>query len=344
MQTNIHITGIQSVLTHASPQTARLPRFSGILTDFWERRAQDILFSEVDIPVANLHKTWNNLKILQLSDLHFTPNYDSERFRQKILKRIDTVKPDIIVFTGDLVHNGQKAFAIAREFLPQLKAPLGVYAVMGNHDYWDTIRRPWERLLDRQPERGMAVRKLLTECGLTVLNNETACIERDGQCLWLTGVDDTTFRKDNVQQAFSTRLAENGKAAHTFTKAPAEPHIALCHNPEGFDRIRAQKQLPDMTLSGHTHGGHYDIRWLEPLRNFVTQTFFHYNKGLYIQPATHTENRGKDARLYVTTGLARNTVYTPFEQNILGRFLFQELPPGRINTTCEIPVYTLKKA
>ena len=112
--------------------------------------------------------------------------------------------------------------------LKDLRAPLGVYAVLGNHDWW----------LD-----GERVRRALESTGVRVLENDAARIEKDGRAFWLAGLADLWTRKPDIEATLA-KVTDDA------------PVIALTHNPDLFPRIPPRVIL---TLAGHTHGGQVNL-------------------------------------------------------------------------------------
>lgn len=92
-----------------------------------------------DIPVENLPTGFEKVKIVQISDLHFS-SYTSQPFLDRILAKIKEVSPDIIVFTGDLLcYSEMPEQSNISNFLSSLSAPLGCFAIFGNHDYSEYV-------------------------------------------------------------------------------------------------------------------------------------------------------------------------------------------------------------
>jgi predicted MPP superfamily phosphohydrolase len=169
------------------------------------------------------------LKIAIIADLHAgAPYIDEAKIRQVVEQTLET-KPDIILLLGDyVIHNvvgGRPIpFATVASLLGALKAPLGVYAVLGNHDWW---------------ENPVSIASLLTKAGITVIDDRAMSIVRNGQRFFLVGLSD--FYQGVHDVAYALRGMPAG-------------HKALCitHTPDIFP------VLPDaclLTLAGHTHGG-----------------------------------------------------------------------------------------
>lgn len=172
----------------------------------------------------------SDLKIAVLSDIHAGGWAIDDRKIRLIVERTNQLQPDLIVILGDFVHGDGRRdpHAVAPEvFAPALKdfrAPLGVYSVLGNHDWWYD---------------GERVRSALEANGIKVLENEVARIEARGTSFWLAGLADLWTRRQRVEE--------------TIAGIPqGETVIALTHNPDIFPIL---PQRVPLLIAGHTHGG-----------------------------------------------------------------------------------------
>ena len=185
----------------------------------------------VTIPVAGLPEGWHGARIVQLSDLHAGRHITRERL-QAIARRASRLKPDLLVVTGDIVHNSPAFARQAAEAIASIPAPYGVYACLGNHDFW------------AGPD---AVEGELERAGVRVLRNRGVLLERSGDGLWLCGVDDPWSGR------FDLRAALRGRPQGAAT-------VLLSHQPNTWQR--AQDLGVELQLSGHTHGGQVALLWL----------------------------------------------------------------------------------
>jgi predicted MPP superfamily phosphohydrolase len=142
--------------------------------------------------------------------------------------------PDLVVLTGDFV-SFQHAIPDVAAVLRGLRAPLGVYAVAGNHDYWEGVDD---------------VRNALALCDIPLLMNEHRRLSWNGADLWLVGVDDIWDGSVSASDAL------RGVPPGAFT-------LLLAHAPDYADE--AARHGFDVQLSGHTHGGHIRLPLLGPL-------------------------------------------------------------------------------
>lgn len=183
------------------------------------------------IHLPKLAPCFEGLRLVQLSDIHHSSFLDEEEIAAAA-REANALEPDLIVLTGDYISHSRQYIAGCARALGNLRAPLGVYAVLGNHDHWT----------DAEMMAGA-----LTEAGIRVLVNESIALARDGGRLWLAGVDDLMVERDDLKSALAGTEAN-------------EARILLSHNP-AIIREAARAGV-DLVLSGHTHGGQINWRLL----------------------------------------------------------------------------------
>jgi predicted MPP superfamily phosphohydrolase len=196
----------------------------------------------VEIPVAGLPRGWWGARIVQLSDLHAGRHVTAQRLRG-IARRAARLSPDVLVVTGDIVHNSPAFARQAAEAIATVKAPFGTYAILGNHDFWAGAD---------------AVEKALENEGIQVLRNRGVTLRRGGDDLWLCGVDDPWSGRFDLAAA----LRDRPQGAAT---------VLLSHQPNTWPV--AQRAGVQLQLSGHTHGGQVAMLWLHrslSLARFIT--------------------------------------------------------------------------
>ena len=219
---------------------------------------------ERDLRVPGLDARLDGLRIAQLSDLHvgtLTP----KSWAMAWVRAANGRAPDLAVVTGDMVTSGTHYHADIAEALGALRAKLGVFVSMGNHDYFG---------------EGEPLVSLLREGGVSVLRNEGRIIERGGASLWLAAVDDRWTRRDDLALALRGR-------------PEGVPTVLLAHDPEGFDQ--AADAGVEVVLSGHTHGGQIAVpflyRRLSPARIAHRYNVEFYRRGrstLFVHPGLGT--------------------------------------------------------
>ena len=201
---------------------------AGAALGIWQLRAEQHSFGSEDWP-----RNLSGLRIAHLSDLHLGPIYSRSVLR-RALQKAASFQPHLICLTGDFVHT-LTSLPILRAMLKDLSAPLGVYACLGNHDYWDDPA---------------AIALALDELGVTVLVNEHRTIEYQGARFALAGVADPWQSNADLDTALEG--------------APADlPVVLLAHGPD-FIRAAAKRQVV-LQLSGHSHAGHINLPWLGPI-------------------------------------------------------------------------------
>ena len=176
----------------------------------------------------------NGLKITAISDLHIGANFMTLDKLGEVVERCNQQQADLIILLGDYVTNDHDSgeAVIAPELfattLQKLRAPQGVFAVLGNHDWWFS---------------GAKTRRAIENAGIRVLENEAVQLKYRGHPYWLAGIGDHFTKHHNVP----------GTLAAVTDDAPV---IALTHSPDLFP------ELPDrivLTLAGHTHGGQVNL-------------------------------------------------------------------------------------
>jgi predicted MPP superfamily phosphohydrolase len=195
--------------------------------------------NRIAMPVRGLAAPFRGLKIAHLTDFHYGPHLPSG-YLEGALERARAERPDVIALTGDFIDRGPKHVARAAKLFRGLSAPLGVFAVLGNHDF--SVHNA--RGVRRHPRLEREVSDALGAEGVTVLRNQAVRFERDGAGLVVAGIDDLWSRECDPRAAFCDQC-------------PETPRVVLAHNPqsvEEFDTHRA-----DLVLSGHTHGGQIDL-------------------------------------------------------------------------------------
>jgi predicted MPP superfamily phosphohydrolase len=199
-----------------------------------------LVVNEVPMTLTGWPPDFNNLKIAIISDLHVGSPYINAKKLEQVVATINKTQPDLIVILGDFViqdvvgGNFVEPEVIAAS-LKSLHAPLGVFAVLGNHDWY----------LD-----GLRVKRALEAVGIRVLENDVQEVRRNEQSIWLAGIGDLWTGHTEIQS--------------TLRKIPPKQNVVvLTHNPDIFPELPAEISL---TLAGHTHGGQVNIPLLGRLQ------------------------------------------------------------------------------
>lgn len=200
---------------------------------------------KVKVQLPKLPPSFNGLKIVQISDIHAGSFYDKEAVNRGIDMILEQ-KPDLILFTGDLVNDSADEMDNYKDIFSRLEAPLGVYSVLGNHDYGDY--RSW----DNNEDKAANLRRLKdthAEMGWRLLLDEHVYLEREGEKICLIGVE-------NWGKGF--HQIGDLAAAHNGSDAPVK--LLMSHDPTHWDEeVKRNYNDIDITFSGHTHGAQMGI-------------------------------------------------------------------------------------
>ena len=235
----------------------------------------------VKLRFNNLPQAFKGLKIVHISDIHsgsFTDKAAVNRGVDKILKE----EPDLIVFTGDLVNNKATEMEGYKDVFARLKAPLGVYATLGNHDYGDYSN--WESPHAKHANLEK-LKSVHAEMGWRLLLDENLPLHKDGDTIGLIGVQNISGKR-NFHSYGNLSKAMQGADQYPFK-------ILLSHDPSHWDKeVNTKFKDIDLTLSGHTHGMQFGVeipwfRW-SPVKYVYKQWSGLYEEG--------------DQRLYVNRG------------------------------------------
>ncbi len=208
---------------------------AGAAVDALAIEPHGFMVTRYDLPIANLPGAWEGIRIAQLTDIHVGP-YSSLDDARRIVQMSNDLKQDIVILTGDYVSRAKAISHALVEVLRNLRAKIGKFAVLGNHDYWADAKR-------------MLI--ALTSTGIVMLTNRHHVLTRRGRRLCLAGVDDLMAGRPDLQAALSG--APEGV-----------PRILLCHNPDYADRMPHSPKV-DFMICGHTHGGQVKLPLYGPL-------------------------------------------------------------------------------
>ncbi len=179
----------------------------------------------VAVLIHNLPSALEGLTIAHLSDFHLSPEVQPEHVAQAVALA-NAQKPDLVALTGDFVTYGLEYIEPVAEIVSDLRAPLGVFAVLGDHDYWTGA-----------PRQIMAA---LGKYNIRTFRNENQRVTVGTESFWLVGVDDVWEEHNNLPEAFRGVPESSMK-------------IALVHEPDIADEVARYGAA--LQLSGHSHGG-----------------------------------------------------------------------------------------
>jgi uncharacterized protein len=238
------------------------------------RGLYDFDVRRVTVPIPDLPRALDGVRIAQLSDLHAGSLF-SERPMEEAVALVAAERPDLVALTGDFVNHDHREAGLILPALDRLAAPLGVYGVLGNHDHY---------------AHAPSVARLVGAGSVDLLVNDARTLRVDGARLHVLGTDNTGFGQN---------YADLGR-----TLARAEPDgddafILLAHDPTFWDiQVREQAPQIDLMLSGHTHGGQVGFE-LGPLRWSLARLVYRRWAGLYGE-----DGPAGRQHLYVNRGLS----------------------------------------
>ena len=222
------------------------PRLPGLSWPYSRILSKHLPLSEVSIALRGWPRAFEGMRVLVVSDIHAGP-FVSVGALEHAIDRLVALQPDLILVAGDLLTARVEEWAIHRDAFAKLRAPLGTFAVMGNHDHYTGDVE--------------FVIKSAEAAGIRVLNNRSHDLIRDGEVLSLAGVDDLVAGRPDLDAALA---------------GTTDPVILVSHNPDLlFDAARRGVAL---MLSGHTHGGQVRLPGLPVL---VRQSRYRLDEGRF---------------------------------------------------------------
>ena len=258
-----------------------------------------------ELAFDDLPEAFDGLTITQVSDIHSGSfdNFDKIKYGVDL---INEQQSDLILFTGDLVNNKAEEMEPWVDLFSELKAPMGKFSILGNHDYGDYVE--WESA-EAKHQNMLHLYDIHERLGFRLLRNENIKLTKDGASIRLVGVEN--WGAGGFSKHGDLAQASAGISHDSF-------NILMSHDPSHFDAVvKDFEKLMHLTLSGHTHGMQFGIEipgWIKwsPVK-------YRYPKwaGLY---------ESNDRKLYVNRGF--------------GFLAF----PGRVGIWPEVTVFTLKKA
>ena len=196
----------------------------------------------------NLPEKFNGYRIVQLSDLHVGTWGEDTTFLKNIVDTVNSLQPDLIVFTGDIVNRESGELTPFTGVLSGLRAKDGVFSILGNHDYGDYVE--WNTP-DEKERNLLRLKDYQRKMGWKMLNNESVYIHNGEDSILLIGVEnwgEPPFPKyGDLNKAISPDHKESPHQNDSTFK------VLLSHNPEHWNQEVSKNTNIDLTLSGHTH-------------------------------------------------------------------------------------------
>ena len=234
------------------------------------------------LSIKNLPDEFKGLRIIQISDIH-SGSFDDPAAVAEGVEVIMKEKPDLILFTGDLVNDRADEVVPYLNVFNQLKAPLGVYSVLGNHDYGDYVRWSTEEEKKQNLEK---LKQHHADLGWRLLVNEHVLLERDNQQIALIGIENWGARG-------FTKYGDMKKAVAGLENSEVPVKILLSHDPSHWEaEVRKDYKDIALTFSGHTHGMQFGID-IPGFKWSPVQYVYKHWAGLY---------QAEDQYLYVNRG------------------------------------------
>lgn len=240
--------------------------------------ARHVKLEKVNVKINKLKKPY---KLVQLSDIHIGGLID-KTFIHNIVQRVNALKPDIVVITGDLVDINIVHAKETLAELKNLKSTYGTFFVVGNHEYFHDIE---------------TIIHTLKALGIRVLENENLYIGKEGKGFNLAGVYDVFGYRTK------TYMPDIEKALHSLKDSPT---LLLAHQPRYIEEVTSSV---DLMLSGHTHGGQlYPFKFLVKLQQPYISGLHQHNEELQIYVNKGTGFWGPPMRLGASSEITEITI------------------------------------
>ena len=225
----------------------------------------------VKMAFQNLPDAFKGMKIIHISDIHSGSFTD----KQAVMKGVDKImkeNADLILFTGDLVNDRATEMHEYMDVFNQLKAPMGVYSTLGNHDYGDYVHWETSDIKKANLDRLKAVHG---ELGWRLLMNEHVVLEKNGEQIALIGIENWSAKG---------RFPKYGRMHEAYPGAEKYPFkILMSHDPSHWEaEVQPKYGDIDLMLAGHTHGMQFGVE-LPGFKWSPVQYMYKQWAGLYEQ-------------------------------------------------------------
>ena len=202
----------------------------------------------VQLSFDNLPAGFKGLKIIQISDIH-AGSFGNPGAVSKGVDMVLAEKPDLILFTGDLVNDAALEMTHYQAIFSRFSAPMGVFSTLGNHDYGDYV---WWESPDHKKANLERLKQIQQEMGWRLLLNEHVVLERGGDKIALIGVENWSAK---------ARFPKHGRMDLAYPGSEKYPFkILMSHDPSHWDaQVRPEYPEIDLMLAGHTHGAQFGV-------------------------------------------------------------------------------------
>jgi predicted MPP superfamily phosphohydrolase len=203
---------------------------------------------KIKLSFANLPQSFKGMKIIHISDIH-SGSFQNKAAVNKGVDLILAQNPDLVLFTGDLVNDRADEMADYVDVFNRIKAPMGVYSSLGNHDYGEYVSWPSKQAQTENLDR---LKQVHGKLGWRLLMNEHVLLEKEGEQIAVLGVENWSARRS---------FPKYGKMTDAYPGTESIPFkILLSHDPTHWDaEIKPHYPDIDLTLAGHTHGMQFGI-------------------------------------------------------------------------------------
>lgn len=208
----------------------------------------EIVVNKVVLVDAKIPNSFNGYRIVQLSDAHLGTWGKDTTFVHKLVEKVNSLNPDVIFFTGDIVNRETVELTPFLKTLSRLRAKDGVYSILGNHDYGDYVK--WNSQVEKASNLEL-MKAWQRQIGWKLLTNDHAYIVQGNDSIVVIGVENWGEPPFKQYGNLSNAYPDN---AHTQSGLYDDKFkILLSHNPEHWNQEVTSMSNIDLTLSGHTH-------------------------------------------------------------------------------------------
>ncbi len=252
----------------------------------------EIMVVNESVSSPKIPASFNGYRIVQLSDLHVGTWGNDTTFISTLVDSVNALKPDLIVFTGDIVNRRTEEL---KPFIPvfsRLHAPDGVLSILGNHDYGDYV--DW-RLPSERTENNRKLAQYQAEMGWNLLNNRRVFLDRGNDSIMVVGVENIGDPPFPTYGDLDKALSPSRDSV--YNQNDGRFKILLTHNPEHWNEYVSHNTNIDLSLAGHTHA----MQMMLKFGNFSwSPAKYRYEQwgGMYERP----NKEGRPTRLYVNIG------------------------------------------
>ncbi len=204
---------------------------------------------KLQLSYDHLPAAFKGIKIVHISDIH-SGSFMDKKAVQHGVDKIMAQQADLILFTGDLVNNRAEEMDNYIDVFSQLKAPLGVYSTLGNHDYGDYVAWPYKGM--SKEDNLEKLKKVHAALGWHLLMNEQVVLKKEEDEIVLLGIENWSAK---------ARFPKHGRMDLAYSGAEKYPFkILMSHDPSHWEaQVKSSYPTIDLMLSGHTHGMQFGI-------------------------------------------------------------------------------------